>query len=158
MNTVSTTGLYRMPAHDDQRHRTYRHEPERRVDPVDDQRRHQTHRPSTRSSWPGLPRATAEAEVHGVNAMFNFTSRPESLLRPAHALPLQRPPQSTPEFDAVEYVRFDAVPGDGRRTENFNVRQNTFDLTGTLNLISHSHQRQFTPTTGSPGRDVPSAT
>ena len=87
----------------------------------------------------GLPRATAEAKVHGVNAMFNFTSRPNRYFGLRMRYRFNDHKNLTPEFDAVEYVRFDAVPEEtGSETEHFNIRQNTLDLTGTLNLIKYT--------------------
>ena len=45
----------------------------------------------------------------------------------------------TREFDAVEYVRFDAVPEEtGGATEPFNINRNTLDLSAAYTGISHS--------------------
>ena len=45
----------------------------------------------------------------------------------------------THEFDAVEYVRFDAVPEEtGGATEPFNINRNTLDLSAAYTGISHS--------------------
>ncbi|MBI3401624.1 MAG: MtrB/PioB family outer membrane beta-barrel protein [Acidobacteria bacterium] len=89
-----------------------------------------------------LPRNTAEAEVHGVNAMFNFTSRPNNFFGLAMRYRFNDHKNLTPEFDATEYVRFDAVPEEtGGPTEQFNIRENTFDLTGTFNILPHTALR-----------------
>ena len=99
-------------AHDDQRHRlVHRDEPERRAHPVDDQRGDR--QPDGLRDVPGLaalPRDTAEARVHGVNAMFNFTSRPNSFFGLTMRYRFNDHKNLTPEFDATQYVRFDAVP------------------------------------------------
>ncbi len=45
----------------------------------------------------------------------------------------------TREFDAVEYVRFDAVPEEtGGATEPFNINRNTFDVNASFTAIPHS--------------------
>ena len=94
------------------------------------------------ASFPGLaslPRSTAEAKVHGLNGAFNMTSRPNNFFGINMRYRFNDHKNLTPIFDAREYVRFDAVPEEtGGETENFNIRQNTFDLTGTLNLIKYT--------------------
>jgi len=96
-------------------------------------------------TFPGLaslPRPTAEASVHGLNAMFNFTSRPNSFFGLAMRYRFNDHKNLTPEFDAKEYVRFDAVPEEtGGPTEQFNIRENTFDLTGTFNIAKYTALR-----------------
>src|SRR5207249_902762 len=48
----------------------------------------------------------------------------------------------TPLFDATQYVRFDAAPENtGGPTQHFDVRENTFDLTGTFNVAMYTHLR-----------------
>ncbi|MFN7981914.1 MAG: MtrB/PioB family outer membrane beta-barrel protein [Vicinamibacterales bacterium] len=142
MNTVSTTGLYRMPAHTTINGIVSYTAMSQNDALIPWTTNGVINTPAIYAQFPGLaklPRATAEAEVHGVNAMFNFTSRPNRYfgLRMRYRFNDHR--NLTPEFDAVEYVRFDAVPEEtGGETENFNVRQNTFDLTGTLNLIKYT--------------------
>ena len=45
----------------------------------------------------------------------------------------------TRAFDAVEYVRFDAVPEEtGGVTEPFNINRNTFDVNASFTAIPHS--------------------
>ena len=87
----------------------------------------------------GLPRDTAEASVHGLNGLLNLTSRPNRYfgLRTRYRFNDHR--NLTPAFDATKYVRFDAVPEEtGGETEHFNIRQNTFDLTGTFNILKYT--------------------
>jgi len=77
-----------------------------------------------------LPRNTAEAKVSGANGLVNFTTRPTSKLgfnakyrHNAHNS-LSRP------FEAVEYVRFDAVPEEtGSAAEGHSIVRDTFDAT-----------------------------
>jgi MtrB/PioB family decaheme-associated outer membrane protein len=142
MNTVSATGLYKMPAHT-----TINGTVSFTAMNQDDTLIPWTsnaviNHPSVWAVFPELqhlPRDTAEARVHGVNAMFNFTSRPNRHFGLRMRYRLNDHKNLTPEFDAVEYVRFDAVPEEtGGETENFNIRQNTFDLTGTFNLIRYT--------------------
>ncbi len=94
------------------------------------------------ASFPGLaslPRATAEAKVHGLNGAFNLTSRPNNFFGLNMRYRINDHRNLTPLFDARDYVRFDAVPEDtGGETEHFNIRQNTFDLTGTFRLMRYT--------------------
>ena len=63
--------------------------------------------------FPGLaslPRATAEAKVHGVNGLVNFSSRPNRYFGLNARYRFNDHKNLTPMFDAREYVRFDAVP------------------------------------------------
>ena len=62
-----------------------------------------------------LPRNTAEASVHGVNGLVNFTTRPNKVFGLTARYRFNDHRNLTPMFDAVEYVRFDAVPEDHRR-------------------------------------------
>ena len=95
--------------------------------------------PATFVTFPNLaavPRATAEASVHGLNGMLNFTSRPNSFFGLSMRYRFNDHRNLTPAFDATEYVRFDAVPEEtGGVTEHFDIRENTFDLEGTFNLM-----------------------
>jgi hypothetical protein len=101
--------------------------------------------PATWVTFPGLaalPRSTAEAKVHGMNAMLNLTSRPNRYFGLTMRYRFNDHKNLTPEFDAVEYVRFDAVPEEtGGITENFNIRQNTFEVTGTYNAMKYTAVR-----------------
>lgn len=142
MNTVSATGLYKMPAHTTINgvvSFTAMNQNEALIPWTTNAL---VNRATVLAAFPGLarlPRETAEASVHGVNAMFNLTSRPNRYfgLRMRYRMNDHR--NLTPEFDAVEYVRFDAVPEEtGGVTEHFDVRQNTFDLTGTFNLLKYT--------------------
>ncbi|HUR33590.1 MAG TPA: MtrB/PioB family outer membrane beta-barrel protein [Vicinamibacterales bacterium] len=142
MNTVSATGLYKMPAHT-----TINGIVSFTAMNQDDELIPWTsnaviNQASVWAAFPelrALPRTTAEARVHGVNAMFNFTSRPNRHFGLRMRYRFNDHKNLTPEFDAVEYVRFDAVPEEtGGETEHFNIRQNSFDLTGTLNLIKYT--------------------
>ena len=57
-----------------------------------------------------LPRATAEAEAQGVNALLNLSARPYRRLNFTVRYRYNKRDVQTPVFDATEYVRFDAVP------------------------------------------------
>ena len=98
---------------------------------------------SVYTQFPGLatlPRQTAEARVHGLNGAFNLTSRPNNFLGLNMRYRFNDHRNLTPVFDAHEYVRFDAVPEDIENglSQNFNIRQNTFDLTGTFKLAPYT--------------------
>ena len=145
MNVVSTTGLYKMPSHTTISGTVSFNAMSQNdtllpwtINPV-------IANPTMYQKFPGLatlPRNTAEANVHGLNAMFNFTSRPNSFFGLAMRYRFNDHKNLTPEFDAREYVRFDAVPEEtGGATEQFNIRENTFDLTGTFNIMKHTALR-----------------
>jgi len=84
-----------------------------------------------------LPRGTAEAKISGVNGLVNFNTRPTTKLgfnakyrHNAHNS-MSRP------FEAVEYVRFDAVPEEtGGVAEGHSIVRDTFDATVSYSLMS----------------------
>ena len=101
--------------------------------------------PTVYKDFPGLaqlPRTTAEASVHGINGMMNFTSRPNNFFGLQMKYRFNDHKNLTPGFNAIEYVRFDAVPEEGGSiSENFNIRQNTFDLIGTFSVAKYTNLR-----------------
>lgn len=65
------------------------------------------------AAFPGLralPRASAQAEVRGLNALVNVNSRPLPYLTLQARYRYNEHDNNTPHFDGREYVRFDAVP------------------------------------------------
>ena len=96
--------------------------------------------PPVLAAFPGLrslPRASAEAEVKGVNALFDLNSRPTKMLGLAVRYRYNKHDNLTPHFPAEEYVRFDGVPEEtGGETEQFDVTQDTLDATATMSLGS----------------------
>jgi len=143
LNTVSTTGLYKMPSHT-----TISGTVSFTAMKQNDALLPYTinpaiANPTVYATYPGLaalPRATAEADVHGLNAMFNFTARPNNFFGLAMRYRFNDHQNLTPAFDATYYVRFDAAPENtGGITEQFNIRENTFDLTGTFNVLPHTN-------------------
>jgi len=69
--------------------------------------------PATFVNFPrlaALPRATAEAEAQGVNALINLSTRPTRRTNVTVRYRYNKRDVQTPGFDATEYVRFDAVP------------------------------------------------
>ncbi|MBI1875019.1 MAG: MtrB/PioB family outer membrane beta-barrel protein [Acidobacteria bacterium] len=145
LNTVSAIGLYKMPAHS----------------AVNAQLSFTTMRqndtlipwtsnaviasPAVYKNFPGLaslPRNTAEAEVRGVNALVNYTTRPTRFFGLTMRYRYNDRQNRTPTFDAREYVRLDAVPEEtGGETEPFNIRQNTLDVNGLFNVTSRTSIR-----------------
>lgn len=89
-----------------------------------------------------LPRATAEAKVRAVNALLNFTTRMTNKVNfnaryrhNTHAN-LMRP------FEAVEYVRFDAVPEEtGGAAEGHDIVRDTFDTYVSFKMMPFSTLR-----------------
>ncbi|MGE3275325.1 MAG: MtrB/PioB family outer membrane beta-barrel protein [Vicinamibacterales bacterium] len=89
-----------------------------------------------------LPRETAEAKVKGLNALLGFSSRPNRLFGLDARYRYNKHDNQTPHFDAEEYVRFDAVPEEtGGETEQFDITQNTFDVTATVNVAGRNAVR-----------------
>ncbi|MGE3957318.1 MAG: MtrB/PioB family outer membrane beta-barrel protein [Vicinamibacterales bacterium] len=142
LNTVSLTGMYKMPAHTTLNGVLAFTAMNQNDDLIPWTTNSAINNAGVWAAFPelrALPRQTAEAKVHGLNAMFNFVSRPNRHFGLRMRYRFNDHKNLTPEFDAIEYVRFDAVPEEtGGHTQNFNVRQNTFDLTGTLNLIRYT--------------------
>jgi hypothetical protein len=113
MNVISATGLYKLPAHTVLNANLA----------FTTMKQNDTLIPWTTNAnianaavykvFPGLaqlPRSTAEAEVKGVNALFNFNSRPNRYFGLTMRYRYNDHQNKTPAFDAEEYVRFDAVP------------------------------------------------
>ena len=81
--------------------------------------------------FPGLaalPRETAEAKVRAANALLNFSSRVTSLINVNAKYRHNSHVNLTRPFDAVEYVRFDAVPEEiGSESEGHDIVRDTLD-------------------------------
>lgn len=82
-----------------------------------------------------LPRDSAEAGMDGVNALINFTTRPTRYLSVNARYRYNDRDITTPEFDATQYVRFDAVPEDIApvgHTHQYDVTRQNFDASATF--------------------------
>ena len=95
--------------------------------------------PTVYAAFPGLaalPRSTAEAEVKGVNALVNLNSRPFRRVSFNVRYLYNDRDNQTPQFDAREYVRFDAVPEEieAGLSHQFDTTRKTFDATATYSL------------------------
>jgi len=139
MNVVSTTGLYKLPSHTTVSGTVSFTAMNQNDALIPWTTNSAIANPGVYATFPGLaslPRATAEASVHGLNSQFNFTSRPNNFFGLNMRYRFNDHRNLTPAFDAREYVRFDAVPEEtGGETEQFNIRENTFDLTGTFRFM-----------------------
>ena len=97
---------------------------------------------TTYALYPGLAtlRPTAEAEVKGVNALINYTTRPNKYFGFEMRYRYNDHKNLSEEFSASNNVRFDAVPEavPGTETEHFNVRRNTFETGATFNVLPYS--------------------
>jgi len=91
---------------------------------------------TTYATFPGLaslPRDTAEMFVNYANAVMNVNSRPTQYLTLSARYRYNSRSDFTRPFEAVEYVRMDAVPEEtGGESEPFNINRNTFDLNASL--------------------------
>jgi MtrB/PioB family decaheme-associated outer membrane protein len=145
LNTVSAAGLYKMPGHSNVNGTvsfTTLNQNETLIPWTSNQ---VINSPAVFKDFPGLaslPRDTAEAKVHGVNALLDYTSRPNRFFGLTMRYRYNDHRNLTPVFDATEYVRMDAVPEEtGGPTEQFNVRQNTFDVNAMFNVMPHTDLR-----------------
>ena len=98
--------------------------------------------PATYKAFPGLaelPRDTAQMRVNYTTGTMNISSRAIKNVTLAARYRFNSRNDFTPGFDAIEYVRFDAVPEEtGGETEGFNINRNTLDLSAAYTGISHS--------------------
>jgi MtrB/PioB family decaheme-associated outer membrane protein len=100
----------------------------------------------TPTSFPhlaALPRNTAEASASGFNALVNFTTRPWAYLGLQAKYRYNDRDVETPEFDATEYVRFDAVPEEIEEgySHQFDTTRQNFDAAATLSLLGYGSFR-----------------
>jgi MtrB/PioB family decaheme-associated outer membrane protein len=145
LNKISALGLYKMPGHSTvnaQLSLTTMSQDDALIPWTSNQ---VINSPTVFSSFPGLaklPRSTAEAKVRGINALLNYTTRPNRYFGLNMRYRYNDHQNRTPMFDAIEYVRLDAVPEEtGGETEHFNIKQNTLDLNATFNVMSHTALR-----------------
>ncbi len=97
------------------------------------------------AAFPGLaqlPRDTADMHVNYSTATFNLSSRPHKDLTLTGRYRYNNRSDFTREFDAIEYVRFDAVPEEtGGPTEPFAINRNTVDVNAAFTGIPHGALR-----------------
>ena len=106
-----------------------------------------------------LPRSTAEAEVKGINALLNFSTRIYKNLAFTARYRYNDRDVQTPSFDATEYVRFDAVPEEtGSPTHQFDSTRQTFDASATYTQGASAPSGPATVTISSSVTDGASAT
>lgn len=83
-----------------------------------------------------LPRNSADMYVNYTTGTMNVNSRPNKYVTLTAKYRFNSRNDFTREFDAVEYVRFDAVPEEtGGATEPFNINRNTFDFNASFTPI-----------------------
>lgn len=142
MNMFTATGMYKLPAHS-----TFNGSLSYARMSQDDTLIPWTINPQIANAavyqtFPGLarlPRSTAQAQVDAINGVLNFNSRPNRYVGFSARYRFNDHKNKTPMFDAVEYVRFDAVPEEtGGETEPFDIRQNNLDLSATFNAIRYT--------------------
>src|SRR5262245_48617934 len=89
-----------------------------------------------------LPRATAEAKVDGLNAVVNFTSRPNRFYGITARYRYNNHDNKTPPFNGTQYVRFDAVPeATGGFSEQFDIVDNFADVNVNFNVLRYTTLR-----------------
>jgi MtrB/PioB family decaheme-associated outer membrane protein len=83
-----------------------------------------------------LPRGTAQAEVQGINALINLNSRPFRNTTFTVRYRYNDRDNQTPQFDATEYVRFDAVPEEVEEglSQQYDTTRKTFDANASYSL------------------------
>jgi MtrB/PioB family decaheme-associated outer membrane protein len=101
--------------------------------------------PAVFAAFPNLaavPRATAEAKVNGLNAVLNFTTRPNRFYGITARYRYNSHVNKTPTFNGTEYVRFDAVPEEtGGFSEQFNIVENLAELNANFNVLRYTTLR-----------------
>ena len=94
---------------------------------------------ATYAFYPGLaklPRPSAEAQVDGINAVINFTTRPTDYFAFDMKYRFNDHDNVTPEWNGQYNVRFDAVPENvpGAASDGLDVRQSTVETGATFSL------------------------
>ena len=101
--------------------------------------------PAISAAFPNLaslPRSTAQAKVDGLNAILNFSTRPNRFWGITARYRYNDHENKTPRFNGEEYVRFDAVPEEtGGETEQFNIIENLGDVNVHFNVLPYSTLR-----------------
>jgi hypothetical protein len=89
-----------------------------------------------------LPRETAQMRVNYATGTANVRSRAIKNLTLTARYRFNSRNDFTREFEAVEYVRFDAVPEEtGGPSEPFNINRNSFDVNAAFTAIPYSTLR-----------------
>jgi hypothetical protein len=95
---------------------------------------------TTYATFPGLaalPRESAEMFVNYASGVMNLNSRPSKYLTLSARYRYNSRNDFTRGFEAVEYVRMDAVPEEtGGEAEAFNINRNTLDLNAALTPLT----------------------
>lgn len=84
-----------------------------------------------------LPRATAQAEARGINALVNLSSRPIRRVGFTVRYRYNERDVRTPPFDATEYVRLDAVPEEVEEglSPQFDTARHIFDANASYSPV-----------------------
>lgn len=145
MNTVSAMGLYKMPSRTTVNATLSLTSMKQNDTLIPWTINPSIANPTVYASFPELahlPRTTADAEVRGMNALVNFNTRPNKYVAFNMRYRYNNHDNRTPAFDAVEYVRFDAVPEEtGSETEAFDIKRRTMDVNGTFTLVPYTALR-----------------
>ncbi len=145
MNVISATGMYKLPAHSTFTGTFAFTNAKNDAALIPWTINSVINSAAVLANFPGLQhleRSTAEAEVRGINAQFALNSRPNKLFSYNIRYRYNDRENRTPTFDAVEYVRFDAVPEEtGGETEPYNITHNQFDATATFNVVKYTALR-----------------
>jgi hypothetical protein len=96
---------------------------------------------TTYATFPGLaslPRDSAEMYVNYITSVMNVNSRPHKYITLSARYRYNSRNDFTRPFEAVEYVRMDAVPEEtGGEAEPFNINRNTFDVNAALTPLKY---------------------
>lgn len=145
MNVISATGMYKLPQHSTFTGSIAFSNSKNDADLIPWTINSVINSPAVLANFPGLQhleRPTAEAEVRGINAQFALNSRPNRLFSYNVRYRYNDRDNRTPIFDAVEYVRFDAVPEEtGGETDPYDITHNQFDATATFNVAPYTALR-----------------
>ena len=143
MNVVRFLGLYKMPGHTTINAQLALTDMTQDADLLPWTTNTKIANAATYVYFPGLatlPRSSAQADVKGLNAIVNFSTRPTDFFAFDMKYRFNDHKNSTPHFDYSYSVRFDAVPEylPGTETEQLNIRQNTMEAGATFMIPQKS--------------------
>ncbi len=139
MNTLRLTALYKMPNHTTLNGQFAILRMTQNDDILPFTTNTKIAQAATYAFYPGLaklPRPSAEAQVDGINAVINFTTRPTDYFAFDMKYRFNDHDNVTPEWNGQYNVRFDAVPENvpGAASDGLDVRQSTVETGATFSL------------------------
>ena len=141
MNVLSAMGLYRMPAHSTLSGQVSYTDMRQNDSMIPWTINSVINQPVVLSFYPGLATnpASANAKVKGLNALFNFNTRPNKFFAFAMRYRYNDHNNETPIFDGTTYVRLDAAASTaGHHTEELDVKRRTLDANAIFHVLPYT--------------------